>query len=66
MVANDFSVRNALIAGATDKMLRLEGRIAEHSGIGHHSDVIVGRHCLPDLVEEGAVINLRGAVSGLA
>lgn len=58
--ADDLGVRDLLPLGAADEVLRLEQRVAEDGGRGDHGDVLFGRHRLPELVQEGAVVNLFG------
>jgi hypothetical protein len=44
--------------GRADEVLRLEERVAQHRGRRDHGDVFFGRHGFPELVEEGAVVDL--------
>ena len=43
--------------GTAAEVLRLEFLVAEHFGIGDHLDELVCGHGLPELVEEGAVVD---------
>ena len=61
VVANDLVIRDLLPFGATDEVLGLEERVAEHRFVGNHGDEFLSRHRLPNLVEEGTVVDLDGA-----
>ena len=41
-----------------DQMLRFQERVSQETGVRGHKDEFVTGHRFPDLVEEGAVINL--------
>lgn len=61
VVANDLVIRDLLPLSAADEVLGLEERVAEHVRVGNHGYEFLGRHRLPDLVEEGTVVDLYGA-----
>lgn len=61
VVANDLVIRDLLPLGAADEVLGLEERITEHVWVGNHGNEFLSRHRLPDLVEEGTVVDLYGA-----
>lgn len=63
VVPDDLRVRYLLPARAADEVLRLEQRVAEDRLVADHGDELLGRHGLPDLVEEGAVVDLVRDVS---
>lgn len=58
VVADDLVLGHLLPARAADEVLRAEGGVAQHLLARDHADELLGRHCLPELVEEGAVVNL--------
>lgn len=64
VVAGDLGVRHFLPLRAADEVLCSQRRVAEHVRVGGHLDELVGGHCFPNLVEEGAVVDL--GCSGLA
>ena len=65
VVANDLGIRDLLPLSAADEVLGLEERVAEHGRVGNHGYEFLSRHCLPDLVEEGTVVDLyRAQLSG--
>lgn len=59
MPPDDFFVGDFLPFRAADEMLRFEEGVAEDFGVGGHGDEFFGRHGFPDLVEEGAVVDLK-------
>ena len=66
VVADDLVVANLLPLGATDKVLRLQRRVAEDVGVRSHLDELIGRHSLPDLVQEGTVVDAEGRGNAFA
>jgi hypothetical protein len=58
--AYDLVVGHLLPLGAADKVLRHEKGVAEHGRVGDHADEFIGRHRFPELVQEGAVVDLCG------
>ena len=58
MVADNLVVGDLLPLGPADKVLRPEEWVAQHGIVGNHLEVVFGWHGLPDLVEEGAVVDL--------
>ncbi len=59
MRADDLVVVGAFAPRAEpDKVLRFEERVAEEVGGGGHGDEFGTGHGLPELVEEGAVVDL--------
>jgi hypothetical protein len=65
VVADDLVVGNLLPLGAPDEVLGHEGGVAEDFGVGGHFHELVGGHRLPDLVEEGAVVDAEGGGNAL-
>jgi len=61
VVANDLVIRDLLPLSAADEVLGLEERVAEHVRVGNHGYEFLSGHRLPDLVEEGTVVDLYGA-----
>lgn len=55
--ANNLGVRDLLPSSATNEVLGLEERVTENVRVRCHLDELVGRHGLPDLVEERTVID---------
>ena len=61
VVANDLVIRDSLPLGAADEVLGLEERVTEHVFVGNHGNEFLSRHRLPNLVEEGTVVDLYEA-----
>nr|POE79761.1 hypothetical protein CFP56_07826 [Quercus suber] len=66
VVADDLVVRHLLPLGAADEVLRLQRRVAQHVRVRGHLHKLLGRHRLPDLVEEGAVVDAQRRRDALA
>lgn len=60
VVADDLGVADLFPLGGTAEMLSHEERVAEDLGVGDHLDKVVGRHGLPEFVQERAVVNADG------
>lgn len=56
--AEHLRVRDLLPLGAPDEVLRLEQRVPQHRRRRDHRHELLRRHRLPQLVDEGAVVNL--------
>jgi hypothetical protein len=60
VVADNLSVGDLLPFGGALEVLCHQGFVAEDLGVSDHCDEVVGRHGLPELVEEGAVVDAEG------
>ena len=66
VVSSDFRIRNLLPFRRTLEMLGFERWISEHFRVGRHCDEFIGRHSLPELVEEGAVVDAESGCNAFA
>lgn len=57
VVSGDLGIRDLLPLGAANEMLCLEEWVAEDVWVGGHLDKVFSRHVLPELVEEGSVVD---------
>ena len=60
VVANDLIVGDLLPFRSSLEVLRHKSLITEDFRVRRHCDEVVGRHGLPELVEEGAVVDAEG------
>jgi hypothetical protein len=60
VVANNLIVRHLLPFAGALEVLRHQSLVPQHLGVRNHGDEVVCRHGLPELVEEGAVIDAEG------
>lgn len=66
VVADDLGVRDPLVRRAPDEVLRHQERVAEHRVARDHRDELLGRHGLPQLVQERTVVNLFVSSKGVS
>lgn len=58
VVPRNLGITNLHPLGGTNEVLRLQERIAQDMRVGRHGDEFVSRKAFPNLVKEGAVVNL--------
>ena len=58
VIADNLVIRDLLPSGPADEVLCHEEFVAQHGLVGDHLEEVFGRHGLPDLVEEGTVVDL--------
>jgi hypothetical protein len=66
VVAHNLVVGDLLPPGPADEVLCLEEWVAQHGVVGDHLEVFIGWHGLPDLVEEGTVVDLINRLAYVA
>lgn len=65
MMTDDLGVGNLLPPGLTQKVLRLDGGIAQEAGVCHHGHVVLCGHVIPSLESDLGVIHLFGLAGSL-
>jgi len=65
VMTDHLGIRDLLPPGLTQKVLRLDGGIAQESGVCHHGHVVLCRHVIPSLEPNLGVVHLFELANGL-
>lgn len=60
VVADDLGVRYLFPLGGAAEVLGAQGLVAQYLRVGRHGDEISCRHGLPQLVQEGSIVDPKG------